>query len=98
MRSLFVGTAIWVYCILVGSAEQSYLDYYESIMNFELDGAPETSSSFSHSPTGANGPEYLYNQTVFSKTGLINTDHTLVMTAAPGSNPSVILFDWAEYT
>lgn len=64
-------------------------------MQFELDGVRV--DSFSHSPDN-NREELLYNQTVFSTTGLAGTVHTLVMAAAPGSNTSLILFDWAEYT
>lgn len=42
--------------------------------------------------------QYLYNRTVFSRTDLSNAEHTLVMTAVQGSQPSVLLFDWAVYT
>ena len=87
------GTAIWVYCILVNTGEE-YITIFSN-MTFELDGAPVV--AFSHVPN-PNGEQYLYNQTVFSQTGLSNTDHTLVMTAVLGSEPSLLLFDWAMYT
>ena len=64
-------------------------------MKFELNGVQE--GLFKHSPN-ITGAELLYNQLVFNKTGLVNTVHTLVMAAVPGSGTSLILFDWAEYT
>ncbi|KZT74171.1 hypothetical protein DAEQUDRAFT_761607 [Daedalea quercina L-15889] len=89
----FQGTAIWVYCVLVNSGE-AYITIYSN-MSFELDGS--LAGTFSHVPN-PDAQQYLYNQTVFGKTGLSNTDHTLVMTAELGSEASVLLFDWAMYT
>ncbi|KAI0736638.1 hypothetical protein C8Q72DRAFT_768914 [Fomitopsis betulina] len=89
----FQGTAVWVYCILINSGPE-YVTINSNI-SFELDGA--SAGVFSHNPD-ASGPQYLYNQTVFSKTGLSNTNHTVVVTAVQGSSASVLLFDWAMYT
>ena len=98
IESAFVstGTAVWVRCILLKGTTQQYYQYFGSTMNFELDGVQ--AGSFSHSPVALTTAEYLYNQTVFSKTGLSNHEHTLMIKAAPESNRSVILFDWATYT
>ena len=88
-----------------------YPEYFGSNISFELDGTLE--GSFLHVVDTSGGfkslppheglgydiePAYLYNQNVFSKTGLDNQNHTLVMTAMRGANASLLLFDWAQYT
>lgn len=93
LNDALLGTAIWVFCVLVNTGEP-YITIYSNI-SFELDGAPV--GGFSHTPN-PNATQYLYNQTVFSKTGLSNTDHTLVIAAVQGSAASLLLFDWAMYT
>lgn len=104
-----IGTAIWVYCILVEIASTEYASYFGSNISFELDGTLE--GTFIHvldnpwsaviplrQDLGDQNGGYSYNQTVFSKTGLQNQDHTLVITPVRGANASLLLFDWAEYT
>lgn len=82
-----------MFCVLVNSGPP-YVTINSNI-SFELDGA--SAGTFPYNPD-PSGPQYLYNQTVFSKTGLSDTDHTLVLAAVQGSDPSLLLFDWAIYT
>ena len=42
--------------------------------------------------------QYLYNVLLWSETGLENIEHTLVISAAQGESPSLLLFDYAVYT
>ncbi|KZT74166.1 hypothetical protein DAEQUDRAFT_761603 [Daedalea quercina L-15889] len=90
----FNGTAIWVNCILVNSANSSGTTIFTNI-SFELDGA--VAGTYDHVPDPSASP-YLYNITTFSNTNLDMGEHTLVMTALQGSDPSLLLFDWAQYT
>lgn len=43
-------------------------------------------------------PGVLYNVTVYSKTGLPNAQHTLVIIPQYDVSASYIAFDWAMYT
>lgn len=69
--------------------------YIFTNVTFELDGYPV--GTYTH-PPNASATQYEYNVTALSKTGLDNMQHTLVITAAQGSQPSLLLFDWAMYT
>ena len=64
-------------------------------VTFELDGAP--AGAYIHIPN-QNDAQFIYNVNVFSQTDLDNKEHTLVMTAIQGAQPSYLLFDWVEYT
>ena len=87
-----LGTAIWVYCILANFEKRGITTYTNA--SFELDGSPE--DTYSHDPDGPTD-DFKYNVTVYSKTGLSDAEHTLVMTAGQGTNASLLLFDWALY-
>ncbi|KZT68205.1 hypothetical protein DAEQUDRAFT_712398 [Daedalea quercina L-15889] len=89
---LFNGTAVWVYCVV-----PNYVQSATTFVNisFNLDGAPV--GTYMHQPDESSDV-YSYNVTVYSNTDLANTQHTLVMWAVQGSGPSLLLFDWAEYT
>lgn len=89
---LNTGTAIWVYCILVNSGHHGVTIYTNA--SFELDGA--LAGTYQHDPNPQDD-QYLYNNVVFHKDDLSNTEHTLVITVGNGS-PSLLLFDWAMYT
>ena len=94
LRMLCSGTAVWINAIIVNSASTSEIVIFTNI-TFELDN--QIAGTYSHFPSlGAS--EYEYNVTVFGKTGLDNTAHTLTMAAVQGSQPSLLLFDWAIYT
>ena len=88
------GTAIWVYAIVVNNAIPSTTIIYSNV-TFELDGA--LAGTYIHVPD-SSASQYEYNVTAFSQTELNNEHHTLVMTAVQGSEPSLLLFDWAMYT
>ena len=88
-----LGTAVWLYCIMV-----NYNSFPAPLMtnvSFELDGAP--AGTYIHIPD-QNDTQFVYNVNVFSQTDLENAEHTLVMTAIQGAQPSYLLFDWAKYT
>ncbi|KZT68141.1 hypothetical protein DAEQUDRAFT_341039 [Daedalea quercina L-15889] len=96
----FIGIAAWIYCILYNDPAQMDVTRY-TIISFELDGA--AAGTYSHVPGqdvefGVQSDDYLYNVTVFAQTDLSNAEHTLVITAVAGSDPSLLLFDWAMYT
>ncbi|EPT00112.1 hypothetical protein FOMPIDRAFT_1080825, partial [Fomitopsis schrenkii] len=63
--------------------------------SFELDGL--LLDTFKHPPQPIED-QYLYNVLLFSMSALVNTEHTLVMTAVQGESPSLLLFDYAIYT
>lgn len=87
------GTAIWVYGILANSADRGVTIFTNA--SFELDGLPL--GNFEHVPQPEQ-EQYIYNVLLSSKTGLNNTEHTLMMTAMQGGNSSLLLFDYAVYT
>ncbi|TFY65485.1 hypothetical protein EVJ58_g1953 [Rhodofomes roseus] len=87
----FNGTAISVYCIIANLVESDITTFTN--ISFEMDGAP--AGHYVHTPNKGN---FEYNVTVYSVAGLSNEQHTLIMTAAQGTSPSLVLFDWAMYT
>ena len=87
------GTAIWVYGILANSAGPGITIFTNA--SFELDGLPL--GKFEHVPQPEQD-QYLYNVLLWSETGLENIEHTLVISAAQGESPSLLLFDYAVYT
>ena len=89
----YVGTAVWLYCIMV-----NYNSFPAPLMtnvSFELDGVP--AGTYTHNPD-PNDPQFIYNVNVFNRTDLDQVEHTLVMTAIQGAQPSYLLFDWLQYT
>ena len=91
---LHAGTAIWIFCILVNSAGP-YVTVFTNI-TFEVDGV--YAGKYEHIPDLIQ-ESYLYNVSVFQKTDMSPVqEHVLVMTAMQGSQPSLLLFDYAVYT
>ncbi|KAF5373809.1 hypothetical protein D9758_000977 [Tetrapyrgos nigripes] len=90
----FHGTAIYVYFILPTDGALPFVT--ES--NFILDDSP--AGYFYLKPSTVSNSEYLYheNALVFSKTGLTNNDHTLVISTAGLDHDVFINFDYAVYT
>lgn len=89
----FTGTGIAAYFI-VPDIQTGDLTLTTNL-TFSLDDS--TVGTYSHSPTG--GAEFLYNQECFSKQGLSDGSHTLVISAnAPSGQSSLVLFDYLVYT
>ncbi|EED77922.1 predicted protein [Postia placenta Mad-698-R] len=86
----FTGTAIWVFCPMPGYISEWVTTFVN--ISFALDGKADGTYT---SP--GTGPDILYNITVYSKMGLPNTQHTLVITPQYDVNPSYIAFDYAMY-
>lgn len=63
-------------------------------LTFRLDAEPEV--QFVHTPD-LTTTDLIYNATVFSKDGLVNTAHQLLVLTATENN-SVVIFDYALYT
>lgn len=62
---------------------------------FTLDGSQ--AGAFNHSPSGNS--DFLYNQSLFSQSGLSSSAHTLIVAAsAPSGGSSAVLFDYFTYT
>ncbi|KAH9829632.1 uncharacterized protein C8Q71DRAFT_717841 [Rhodofomes roseus] len=85
------GTAIWVYCII-----PNYIPYATTLvdLSFQLDGLGLATYYDVPNPNDT----YWYNATVFSRTGLSNEVHTLVMVVNGERSASYAAFDWAEYS
>ena len=64
-------------------------------MTFEIDGV--LTATYEHNPD-PNKEQYLYNVSVFHKTGMDMREHVLKIAAVQGSLPSLLLFDYAVYT
>ncbi|KAI0754136.1 hypothetical protein C8Q80DRAFT_1341245 [Daedaleopsis nitida] len=84
----FVGTAIYVFNAVANSVTNARTDQN---MTFVLDG--QNVGEFVHPATSST--EIDYRVQVFSRNGLTNGSHTLVIQPQPNSN---ILFDFAMYT
>ena len=54
--------------------------------------------SFHYPSLNSSTYTFQYNLSVFNKSGLSNTEHTVTMTANQGSSASTLLFDYATYT
>ncbi|TFY53522.1 hypothetical protein EVJ58_g9404 [Rhodofomes roseus] len=87
----FTGTAVWVYGVV-----PNYVQYATTFVNvsFELDG--KVAGLYTHVPSTSTS--YEYNVTLFSNTGLANTQHTLVISPQREPDTSYMAFDWAQYT
>ncbi|EPS95475.1 hypothetical protein FOMPIDRAFT_1132368 [Fomitopsis schrenkii] len=89
----FNGTAIWVYCVVPNHVSKATT--FVNI-SFELDG--KDAGHYTHEPDKGSD-EYRYNVTVYTNTQLAKVQHKLKMLAGhQGSQNSLFLFDWAEYT
>lgn len=86
----FTGTAIWVFCPMPGYISKWVTTFVN--ISFALDGKVDGA----YTNPGA-GSDMLYNVTVYNKTGLPNTQHTLVITPQYDVNASYIAFDYAMY-
>jgi hypothetical protein len=93
MLRLHIGTAIWVYGIVPNTIGAT-----DTNMNvrFTLDDDPRFADEFLHLPNITNVLDYDYK--LYSRQGLANSEHSLVMTLAPGRDGVVLLFDYAIYT
>jgi hypothetical protein len=86
------GTAISVYCILLNTVPNTDTT---TALTFTLDGV--SSDPFLHTPDSSS--TVLYNSRVYSKSGLENVAHTLVVSPIISQGrPSLVLFDYAEYS
>ncbi|KAL5490659.1 hypothetical protein ACEPAI_5493 [Sanghuangporus weigelae] len=87
----FIGTAVYVQAILTGSitSPDGYSDF-----TFYIDNV--TSGVFQRAPNGDN--TYQFNQTIFSKTGLSNSLHTITIESGRAGNKSLVLLDSIIYT
>jgi hypothetical protein len=86
------GTAIYVFFILPNFAADS--DLASNVRcDFFLDRV--AAGSFTHDSDGSSN--FQYNATVFSKTGLEDGDHVLLI-ETKGPDSAVIIFDFALYT
>ena len=84
----FVGTAVYVYGIVVNTYPNATT---LTNMTFSLDKSDP--DMYIHSSDSTN--DILYQQLFYSKVNLSNTDHALVIVAQPGS---IAMFDYAQYT
>lgn len=85
------GTAVYVQVILTGSER---FPTGNSDYTFYIDNA--TSAVFQRAPNGDTS--YQFNQTIFSKTGLSNSLHTLTIESGHGGQQSLVLLDSVIYT
>ncbi|KAG6849532.1 hypothetical protein H0H93_007688 [Arthromyces matolae] len=87
-----LGTAIYVYFILANYVGDGVTT--ETMCNFTLDG--QYVSTFHHIPTTSTG--YVFNALVFSRDGLSNTNHTLLISTSGINQHLFTNFDYANYT
>ena len=88
---LFSGTAVYVQAILTGSTTSPNGN---SDFTFFIDNVTE--GAFHRAPNGDKS--YQFNQTVFSKTGLSNSLHTLRIDSGHAGETSLVLLDSIVYT
>ncbi|KIK61854.1 hypothetical protein GYMLUDRAFT_243025 [Collybiopsis luxurians FD-317 M1] len=91
----FTGTAIYVFFILANAPASGITA--ATAANFTLDGT--TVGSFAHSPN-SSAPAFQFNQSAlaFSKTGLKNATHQMVISTSGLSQDIFVNFDYALYT
>ncbi|KAJ7684402.1 hypothetical protein DFH06DRAFT_1027286 [Mycena polygramma] len=87
----FVGTAVWVFCIVPPLLPNNITRYN---LSFNLDSGAHL-GRFVYSPTGG---EFLYNVPVVSLPSLPNASHSLLISTDDSISGSVFLFDYAVYT
>ncbi|KAL5492150.1 hypothetical protein ACEPAI_3597 [Sanghuangporus weigelae] len=90
----FTGTGISAYFIVPDRAQGTAS--VDTSLSFTLDGSQ--AGTYTHSSSGST--DFLYNQRVFSSSGLSNGDHTLVVSAGATSDggSTAVLFDYLVYT
>jgi len=91
----FTGVAIWVFFILSNANNHGTITITNTQCNFTLDG--KLAGNFSHEPD-LSTYDLIYNATVFSKAGLANTSHELLVSVNDYPNTTFVNFDWAMYT
>ncbi|KAL5528883.1 hypothetical protein ACEPAG_4857 [Sanghuangporus baumii] len=87
----FIGTAVYVQAILTGSITSPDGN---SDFTFYIDNV--TSGVFQRAPNGDNA--YHFGQTIFSKTGLSDSLHTITIESGRAGNKSLVLLDSIIYT
>ncbi|KAG6830930.1 hypothetical protein H0H92_013858 [Tricholoma furcatifolium] len=85
------GTAVYVYFILANFVAPGVTT--DTWANFTLD--DQFSGTFHHAPS--NSTDFQFNSLVFSKEGLPNANHILIISTS-GPNNSFTSFDYANYT
>ncbi|EJD07322.1 uncharacterized protein FOMMEDRAFT_71938 [Fomitiporia mediterranea MF3/22] len=89
----FTGIAVYAFFIVPDSVQGDATVGTDLI--FTLDG--QQAGTFTHSPTGS--ADFLYNVPCFVKSGLSNSSHQLVISAAsPDGGSTAVLFDYLQYT
>ncbi|KZP17993.1 hypothetical protein FIBSPDRAFT_792544 [Athelia psychrophila] len=86
----FNGTAVYAYCVLANTVQSTTT---LTNLTFFMDG--ELVGTYQHIPT--TSADYQYNVPVYVNTSLFNQQHVLTMEAT-GTNSSLILFDYVDYT
>ncbi|KIJ96144.1 hypothetical protein K443DRAFT_107695 [Laccaria amethystina LaAM-08-1] len=82
-----------VYAFFITSPVLTTTTTTQTHLNFTLDNA--LIGAYDFTPDASS--TYTYNHSVFSKTGLSNGEHTLVMTTG-GTTAALLLFDYVIYT
>ncbi|KAJ3745054.1 hypothetical protein DFH05DRAFT_1115011 [Lentinula detonsa] len=91
----FTGTALYIFFILANNPAPGITA--TTAANFTLDGS--LVGTFNHSPN-SSAPDFQFNQSalVFSKTGLKNVTHQMVISTSGLSEDIWVNFDYALYT
>ncbi|KAH9914660.1 uncharacterized protein BXZ73DRAFT_54860, partial [Epithele typhae] len=90
ITATFTGTAVYVFNVLANTVQ--YTTTFTTL-TFTLDGTEV--GDFTHNPSTST--DFQYGVLTFSKTGLANEPHTLVITSG-GDASSLVLFDYMVYT
>ncbi|KAM6500187.1 hypothetical protein JOM56_003201 [Amanita muscaria] len=90
----FIGVAVWVFFILANAGVRGTITTNTQV-NVTLDG--NYAGNFSYYPD-MNVQGMTYNATIFSKSGMDNILHELVIWTNNYTNNSFFTFDWAIYT
>lgn len=97
IRFIILGTAIYVYFILANNPAPGITA--TTAANFTLNGS--LVGTFNHSPnTSTSAPDFQFNQSAlaFSKAGLKNVTHQMVISTSGLSEDVWVNFDYALYT
>jgi hypothetical protein len=88
-----LGTAIWIYGVVMVDGSPNA---FKTELGFNLDNEPRVDSN----PSSTGPGNFTYDYVMYSREGLQNTQHTLVVNPAPaeGHKPTLFLFDYAIYT
>ncbi|KAE9402050.1 hypothetical protein BT96DRAFT_1017864 [Gymnopus androsaceus JB14] len=91
----FTGTAVYIFFILANNPADGITA--TTAANFTIDGA--LSGTFSHSPD-SSAPDFQFNQSslAFSKTGMKNATHQMIISTSGLSENVWVNFDYALYT